>query len=176
MRVTRAMLAILVPAIVGAQATPKAPAKQDAKAPAKQDAKATAKMDTKTPAKAPTKAPAASPTAGMSHAMSTASTGHEGDDFHKILMESWHAASGGDLKPARANGAATLTAALAWRRVGDKNCKSPNRSTLMAQMITDLRSYADASKREASDDAINVTLRMAHNSFEDLEKACEAAK
>jgi hypothetical protein len=160
------------PTTAPAKTPAKAPTTAPPKAPAKNDTKAAAA--TKAPAAAPTKAPAAPAMSGMQHAPAAA-TGREGDDFHTALMAAWHPVANGDLKVARSSAQSLLDKAIAWRRAGDK-CKAPNRADMMNTLVRDLRDYADAAKREASDDAVTVTLRTAHDSFEAIEKACMAGK
>lgn len=178
----------------------KAPPKTDAKTTAKSDAKAPAKAPATAPSKvasapaksapAPSKsmasapaksAPAhdmskmAGPSAAPSKAAMPAKDGSwpELDAFHKILADSWHPVESGDMKAARANAPALLDAALAWRKSrGPAKCDDASLRAGMTTMIEHARWYADAVKRDASDDAVKVTLKSTHEIFEQSAEKC----
>jgi hypothetical protein len=95
------------------------------------------------------------------------------DAFHKVLAASWHPASTGDTKAARASATQLLDAALAWRKSkGPKDCDNAKTREGLTQMITELRWHTDAVKRESSDDAVKVTLKTVHSTFESFAEAC----
>ncbi len=95
--------------------------------------------------------------------------------FHDVLQAAWHPVANGDLKPARASGAQLLAAALVWRKSrGPAKCDNAALRAGMAEFIADARSYADAVKRDASDDAVTVTLRRTHADFEAIAEPCMA--
>lgn len=97
------------------------------------------------------------------------------DAFHQVLMGAWHPVATGDLAPARAKAAELLTDALAWRSSkGPAKCDNAAARAGMASFIDDARSYADAAKRNASDDAIKVTLKRTHDGFEKIAEPCMA--
>jgi outer membrane murein-binding lipoprotein Lpp len=107
----------------------------------------------------------------MQHAES--SGWKELDAFHTVLAANWHPAAQGDTKAARAGATKLLDAALAWRKSkGPKDCDNAKTREGMTQMITELRWHADAVKRESSDDAVKVTLKTAHDTFEGFAEAC----
>ena len=113
-------------------------------------------------------------TAGMG-GMSEMSGWKELDAFHQVLMDAWHPVATGDLAPARAKAAELLTAALAWRSSkGPAKCDNAAARAGMVSFIDDARSYADAAKRNASDDAIKVTLTRTHDGFEKIGEPCMA--
>ena len=127
------------------------------------------------------------PAAEMKHDMSAMKPGEtmagmgemsgwkELDAFHTVLMGAWHPVATGDLAPARAKAAELLTAALAWRSSkGPAKCDNAAARGSMASFIDDARSYADAAKRNASDDAIKVTLKRTHDGFETIAEPCMA--
>lgn len=98
------------------------------------------------------------------------------DAFHKVLAANWHPAATGDTKPARAAAPALLDAALAWRKSrGPATCDNAKTREGLAQMVTELRWHADAVKRESSDDAVKVTLKTVHDTFEGFAEACMKA-
>jgi hypothetical protein len=95
------------------------------------------------------------------------------DAFHKVLAANWHPAATGDTKPARAQANALLDAALAWRKSrGPAACDNTKTREGLAHMVTELRWHADAVKRESSDDAVKVTLKTVHDTFEGFAEAC----
>lgn len=95
------------------------------------------------------------------------------DAFHKVLAANWHPAAAGDTKPARAQATALLDAALAWRKSkGPAACDNAKTREGLARMVTELRWHADAVKRESSDDAVKVTLKTVHDTFEGFAEAC----
>jgi hypothetical protein len=110
--------------------------------------------------------------AQMDHG-SEASGWKELDAFHKVLAANWHPAATGDTKPARAQATALLDAALAWRKSkGPAACDNAKTRQGLAQMVTELRWHADAVKRESSDDAVKVTLKTVHDTFEGFAEEC----
>lgn len=95
------------------------------------------------------------------------------DAFHKVLAASWHPAGSGDTKPARAQAQALLDAARAWQKSkGPAACENQKTRDGLKEMITALNWHADAVKREASDDALKVTLKRAHDTFESFAESC----
>ena len=146
---------VLIPALTLAQATPPAKAATPAKAPAMGE---------------------------MKHDMSTMKPGEKMDEmsgwkeldaFHTVLQDAWHPVATGNLAPARAKAAELLAAALVWRSSkGPAKCDNEAMRKGMPDFIADARSYADAAKRAASDDAITVTLKRAHDSFEAIAEPC----
>jgi hypothetical protein len=97
--------------------------------------------------------------------------------FHKLMEDTWHPASTGDLKMARQKAPDVLEAALALRKSrGGSKCDTPEARAKFAAFIEDARSYAHAAKTGASDDAITVTLRRTHSGFESIEAPCMAMK
>lgn len=111
--------------------------------------------------------------AQMDHGKEEMSGWKELDDFHKVLAANWHPAAGGDTKAARAGATQLLDAALAWRKSkGPKSCDNAKTREGLGRMITELRWHADAVKRDASDDAVKVTLKTVHDSFEGFAEEC----
>ena len=95
------------------------------------------------------------------------------DAFHKVLGDAWHPIAKGDYAPARAKAEELLKAAEAWRKSkGPKSCDNEATRAGLTRMIDDARSYADAAKRAASDDAIKVTLKTTHDTFEGFAEPC----
>jgi hypothetical protein len=111
--------------------------------------------------------------AQMDHGSGEMSGWKELDAFHKVLAANWHPAATGDTKPARAAAPALLDAALAWRKSrGPAACDNAKTRQGLAQMVTELRWHADAVKRESSDDAVKVTLKTVHDTFEGFAEEC----
>jgi soluble cytochrome b562 len=109
--------------------------------------------------------------APMQHAES--SGWKELDAFHKILAEAWHPAAQGDTKIARAKATELVEAARVWRRSkAPASCTGEAVRTGMTRMATELDWFADAVKRESSDDAVKVTLKTVHDTFEGFAEAC----
>jgi hypothetical protein len=103
-------------------------------------------------------------------------TWKELDAFHNVMAAAWHPVMSGDLKPAREKAADLQVALATWRRSrGPAACQNETMRTSLADLASDLRSYADAVKREASDDAVRVTLKRVHDSFETVAEPCMAA-
>ena len=163
-----------VPARSGAETKQAAPAAKqpmgDMKMPAGDSKKATGEMKI--------------PAGEMKHDTSAVKPGEmmgemtgwkELDAFQKVLQDAWHPVATGDLAPARAKAAELLAAALAWRSSkGPAKCDNAAARGGMASFIDDARSYADAAKRNASDDAIKVTLKRTHDGFETIAEPCVA--
>jgi soluble cytochrome b562 len=95
------------------------------------------------------------------------------DAFHKVMAASWHPAAQGDVKAARASATQLVDAALAWRKSkGPNTCDNAKTREGLTRMITELRWHADAVKRESSDDAVKVTLKTVHDTFESFAEDC----
>lgn len=95
------------------------------------------------------------------------------DAFHKVLADAWHPIAKGDYKPARAKAAELVKAAVAWRQSkGPKSCDNEATRAGLATMIEQARWYEDAVTRGASDDAVKVTLKTTHDTFEGFAEAC----
>ena len=98
------------------------------------------------------------------------------DAFHKVLQDAWHPIGKGDYKPARAKAEELVKAAVAWRQSkGPKSCDNEATRAGLTKMIEEARWYEDAAKRAASDDAIKVTLKTAHDTFEGFAESCMMA-
>jgi len=98
------------------------------------------------------------------------------DAFHKLMEEAWHPVAQGDLKAARARAPEVLTVALAWRKSkGPAACDTPAAREALTRLVESARWYADAVKREASDDAVTVTLKSTHDHFEAIAEPCLVA-
>lgn len=98
------------------------------------------------------------------------------DAFHEVMGSVWHPVAAGDVKAARGRAAELVAAARTWSASrGPVACDNPQARTKMTEMMEHLRSFADASKREASDDAIKATLKAAHDAFEAVAEPCMAA-
>ena len=189
-----------LPAAGGAQQ--KAPAKADTAKKAAAHAKPAPAKAAPVPAKAATPTPAKKPDAapahdmskmagdtGMKHdmagmggmgggmgAMQMKSGWNELDGFHALVMGAWHPVQQGDLRPARQEAPQLLAAALKWRSSkGPAACDTPNAREGFPLLIESLRSYADAAKREASNDAVEVTLKASHQAFEAIAMPCMMA-
>ena len=54
-------------------------------------------------------------------------------------------------------------------------CDTPKAREGFPLLIESLRSYADAAKREASNDAVEVTLKASHQAFEAIAMPCMMA-
>lgn len=109
-------------------------------------------------------------------AMDMKSGWNELDGFHALMMGAWHPVQQGDLKPARTAAPQLLAAALKWRASkGPAACDTPKAREAFPQLIESLRSYADAAKRDASNDAIEVTLKASHQAFEAIAMPCMMA-
>jgi hypothetical protein len=141
---------------------------------------AVAAAQAKPPVQVPANVPAAklADTAAMKHDMpgmqgEPMSGWKELDALHQLIVATWHPASAGDMKPARADAAALLAATQAWRRSkGPAKCDNAALRKGMPDLIADARSFADAAKRDASDDAVKVTLKRTHDGFEALAEPC----
>ena len=95
------------------------------------------------------------------------------DAFHKVLADAWHPIGRGDYKPARARAAELVKAAVAWRQSkGPKSCDNEATRSGLKTMIEQARWYEDAARRAASDDAIKVTLKTTHDTFESFAESC----
>lgn len=98
------------------------------------------------------------------------------DAFHKLMEAAWHPVAQGDFKAARAKAPEVLAVALAWRKTkGPVACDTPAARESLARLVETARWYADAVKREASDDAVRVTLKTTHDHFEAIAEPCLAA-
>ena len=112
----------------------------------------------------------------MGGGMERKSGWNELDGFHALMMGAWHPVQQGDLKPARLAAPQLLAAALKWRSSkGPAACDTPKAREGFPLLIESLRSYADAAKREASNDAVEVTLKASHQAFEAIAMPCMMA-
>jgi hypothetical protein len=85
-------------------------------------------------------------------------------------------ASSGDFNAARARGGEVLAAVLALRKSHPaRRCDNADAHAAIAPLVETTRWYADAVKREASDNAVQVTLKTAHDNFMPLVSCMTAA-
>ena len=116
------------------------------------------------------------PVGAMGGGMERKSGWNELDGFHALMMGAWHPVQQGDLKPARLAAPQLLAAALKWRSSkGPAACDTPKAREGFPRLLENLRSYADAAKREASNDAVEVTLKASHQAFEAIAMPCMMA-
>lgn len=115
--------------------------------------------------------------AGMQGGMKEEKSGwKELDAFHTVMAAAWHPVMAGDFKPARAMAAELATAHTAWlKSKGPAACENEATRTGLSGLTADIRSYNDAVKREASDDAVRVTLKRVHDTFESFAEGCMMA-
>lgn len=98
------------------------------------------------------------------------------DEFHMLLMKTWHPASAtDDLAPTRANAAAMATKAEAWAKSPvPATCGGTTRATV-ALIATDSRALAGLVASNAADAQVKESLSALHDRFESVEKGCAAA-
>ncbi len=115
--------------------------------------------------------------AGMQGGMKEEKSGwKELDGFHTVMAAAWHPVMAGDFKPARAMAVEIATAHTAWlKSKGPAACDNEAARTGLRTLSADIASYNDAVKREASDDAVRVTLKRVHDTFESFAKECMMA-
>ncbi len=115
--------------------------------------------------------------AGMQGGMKEEKSGwKELDAFHTVMGAAWHPVMAGDFKPARAKAQELAAAHTAWlKSKGPAACENEATRTGLRALAADIRSYNDAVKREASDDAVRVTLKRVHDSFETFAEPCMMA-
>ena len=98
------------------------------------------------------------------------------DAFHLLLQDAWHPVAQGNYAPAREKATALLAAARAWQRShGKPACDTPTLRTGFADLVEHARWYHDAATRPASDDAVRVTLKATHDTFETMAEPCMMA-
>lgn len=114
---------------------------------------------------------------GMQGGMKEEKSGwKELDAFHTVMAAAWHPVMAGDFKPARAKAVELASALTAWQKSkGPAACENEATRTGLRGMTEDIRSYNDAVKREASDDAVRATLRRVHDGFEKFAEPCMMA-
>ncbi len=115
--------------------------------------------------------------AGMQGGMKEEKSGwKELDAFHTVMAAAWHPVMAGDFKPARAKAVEIATAHTAWQKSkGPAACDNDAARTGLRTLTADIASYNDAVKREASDDAVRVTLKRVHDTFESVAQGCMMA-
>lgn len=114
---------------------------------------------------------------GMQGGMKEEKSGwKELDAFHTVMAAAWHPVAGGDFKPARAKAVELAKALTAWQKSkGPAACENEATRAGLRGLTADIRSYNDAVKRESSDDAVRVTLKRVHDSFETFAEPCMMA-
>lgn len=134
-----------------------------------------------TPPAAQTARPAAMDHGAMDHgAMGHGAMSQEGgwaamDQFHMLLMKSWHPAKGtNDLAPTRANAAAMATKAEEWTKAPvPAKCGSATKAAV-ARIATDARALAGLVAASAADAQVKESLGALHDRFESVEKGCSS--
>lgn len=98
------------------------------------------------------------------------------DEFHMLLMKTWHPASAtNDLAPTRENAAAMATKAEAWAKSPVPATCGGTTSATVALIATDSRALAGLVASKAADAQVKESLSALHDRFESVEKGCAAA-
>ena len=115
--------------------------------------------------------------AGMQGGMKDEKSGwKELDAFHTVMAAAWHPVMAGDFKPARAKAVELAAALTVWQKSkGPAACENEATRAGLRELTSDIRSYNDAVKREASDDAVRATLKRVHDNFEKFAEPCMMA-
>lgn len=103
----------------------------------------------------------------------------EMDAFHKLMMATWHPASGkNDLAPTRARAGEMADAARSWAAAAvPKACDTPATRATVAALATDSRALANqATTTGATDAALKASLKALHDRFESVEHGCAPGK
>lgn len=99
------------------------------------------------------------------------------DEFHRLMMASWHPVKdNGDLAPARTVAASMADRAEAWAKAPiPAHCKSGTAAAI-ARLATDSRAFARLVEGTAAGAVTDAKLREAlsalHDGFEKVEKGC----
>jgi hypothetical protein len=109
---------------------------------------------------------------GMQHA---ASAWKEMDDFHMVMMATWHPVKqSNDLGPIRAKAAALSDKAQAWAKSKVPSaCDTKETRDAIAKVAEESRALADLVARNASDDQVRAALAGVHDRFEPVEHGCK---
>jgi hypothetical protein len=121
-------------------------------------------------AKADSAAPAAS------HAMHSSGWA-ELDEFHMVMMATWHPAKQkNDLAPIRARAADMAAAAEKWEKAAaPEKCADAETRKTVAKVAAESRALASLVERNGSDEEVKASLAALHDTFESVEHGCAAA-
>jgi hypothetical protein len=109
---------------------------------------------------------------GMQHA---ASSWKEMDDFHMMMMATWHPVKqSGDLGPIRAKAGALSDKARAWAASKvPSSCDNRQTRDAIAKVAEQSRALSDLVSRNAPDDQVRAALAGVHDQFEPVEHGCK---
>lgn len=110
------------------------------------------------------------------HGMEHASGWKELDEFHALMMATWHPAKqSDDLAPARAKAADMATAAGAWlASAPPEHCDTYATGRAVSGIEADARALAALVARAGSDAEVKAALAALHDRFEQVMHGCAA--
>lgn len=99
------------------------------------------------------------------------------DDFHMVMMATWHPAKQkNDLAPIRARAAEMAAAADRWAEsAAPGKCASPETEKAVAKVAAGSRALAGLVERNATDEEVKAALAALHDEFEGVEHGCADA-
>ena len=119
-------------------------------------------------------APAVAQSHGEHAGMHHSSGWKELDDFHLLMMQTWHPAKQqNDLAPVRAKAADMARAAEAWAAsTPPEKCAGEEPKQAVARIAADSKALAELVEREGSDAEVKAALAALHDTFETVEHGC----
>lgn len=116
--------------------------------------------------------------AKASHGGDHAASGwKELDNYHMLMMQTWHPIKEkGDVAPIRAKAAEMVASArkLATSKA-PKGCDTPALKNAASTLVADTEGVANLVSRKADDAALTAAMKTLHDQFEVLEEGCKPA-